>query len=260
MEYIDRAYFVHSGVVDFLLKKTRHHMINDLCDGNKKLAGEKLENWSDEKNVESAICSTGLTSGIALTLTLLSIYFYFKNYIFIQDKIPYSSISILLYKAAFLPILLLLLNSVNILIWKKYNINYVYIFNLNPKTKLNPFRFVEMSLIVYDIWIFSVFLYMYLVVEDYQKEINIGGLAWIVPLLMYVFYILWFILPLKIFYRSTRYWFINTVVRIAISPFVEVQFRDFYIGDQFTSLGEFFFNLQFIVCLYPITASNDDCK
>lgn len=261
MQFIDRSYFVHSGIVDLLLKKTKNHMIFDLCDGNKKLGTEKLENWGDDqKNLESSFFSTGFSVGIGITLTILSIYYYFKHYSPIQNIIPYSSISILLFKTAFLPILLLLLNSFNTVIWKNNNINYVYIFNLNPKTKINPYKFVTVAFIIYDIWISCVYLYMYIVVEENINGLYFAGMAWIIPILMYLFYIFWFIFPLDFLYRGSRYWFLNTCIRIAIAPFIGVQFRDFYIGDQFTSLSDFFFNLQFIICFYPITSSNDDCK
>jgi hypothetical protein len=69
-----------------------------------------------------------------------------------------------------------------------------------------------------------------------------------------VFYLSYLLLPALpgYFYSSQRFWFLSTLFRMILSPFIKVEFRDFYIADQLTSLGDFFFDSQFIFCVFPI--------
>lgn len=59
------------------------------------------------------------------------------------------------------------------------------------------------------------------------------------------------------FYSSSRQWFLYTLYRLALlSGFVNVEFRDFFLGDMFCSQTYAMGNLELFFCLYRNT-SND---
>lgn len=70
---------------------------------------------------------------------------------------------------------------------------------------------------------------------------------------MYGVYIILIFLPFNIFYRSARYWFLEVLVRALSAPFLPVKFKDFFIANQFTSLTQFLYTIQFAACIYPAT-------
>jgi hypothetical protein len=251
VHYIEREYFYHSKVIKFLITKTENNVIEKLFEGNRHIGMERLRVERDESHREQFIFTSGLLSGIAMALTVITIFYYFHDYRLIS--VPYSDTSLFLYKVAFYPIFMLILFFGDILIWSAYSINYVFIFELNPRKRLSKYEVLDLGMICYNVWIFSLLMYLLFSCLDAKGEIDIGGYAWIIPLIMYLFYISWLLFPLRLFYRSARFWLIGTISRIACAPLVHVKFRDFFIGDQLTSLVEFLSETQLLICIYPMT-------
>ncbi|KAI0035805.1 EXS family-domain-containing protein [Vararia minispora EC-137] len=76
-------------------------------------------------------------------------------------------------------------------------------------------------------------------------------LAWL--LLVFVA----FVNPFPILARSSRYWLIRRVLRLLTSGTQPVQFADFWLGDQFTSLAFPLGNIYFIACSYHVRFNED---
>ncbi|CAG8738856.1 31632_t:CDS:10 [Gigaspora margarita] len=62
--------------------------------------------------------------------------------------------------------------------------------------------------------------------------------------------------PLRIFYYSARRWFVYSLGRMIISPFIGIEFRDFILADHFNSLSYSLVALQ----LFPCFASQSICN
>ncbi|RIB16918.1 EXS family-domain-containing protein [Gigaspora rosea] len=54
--------------------------------------------------------------------------------------------------------------------------------------------------------------------------------------------------PLRIFYYSARRWFVYSLGRMIISPFIGIEFRDFILADHFNSLSYSLVALQLLPC------------
>jgi len=58
-----------------------------------------------------------------------------------------NTIYLLFYFYYSLPIIFLLLFGVNLIVWKKYKINYVFIFEFDSRKHLAPWQFIEVRII-----------------------------------------------------------------------------------------------------------------
>lgn len=108
-----------------------------------------------------------------------------------------------------------------------------------------------MSLIAYFLWILSVLIFLLVISSEYQNggQYSFGG--WVHPIVLIVIYLLWLFCPFNILWRGSRWWFLCSLGRLIVTPLYDVQFRDFWLADQLTSLGDFLFQLQFVLCIYP---------
>lgn len=241
IQKIEKEYFWSSTLVEFMLKDTEKYFIR-LFDDNAKLAHQKLNITRDEYYRAQNIWRSGMWCGVAVLFTIICLIFYFGYYI--NLSLPYGSTSMLLFKVLVYPNLFIVLISVNIFIWNANYINYVFIFELDPTKRISKYQFLEIAMLSYNLYLFHFFIYLYL---SYIGNPN----AWVVPIVMYILYFVWLILPFNILYRSARFWVIEVLIRVTLAPFVAVKFKDFWLGDQLTSLTDFLFGLQFTLCIYP---------
>ncbi|CAK8542301.1 unnamed protein product [Lathyrus sativus] len=67
------------------------------------------------------------------------------------------------------------------------------------------------------------------------------------PVLLYIFVAMLLIFPFDIFYLSSRYFFLKTLLRIAF-PLQPISFPDFFLADILTSMAKVFSDLERSVC------------
>eukprot|EP01080_Neovahlkampfia_damariscottae_P006152 gene6152-10159_t len=247
----ERSYFIHSNVIEFLIKSTEQKFVEDLFYGKQELGLEKLYNFRNDKDQETDVFSSGFQFGISVFATCLIIFLYLYDYPKLDDT------SIFLFKLTLLPIMMLIAQAFNVLIWTKKNINWRYIFVLNSDNILQPYQFINFALLVYNVWVSFLIFYMALNIFETRNTLFIHGYTWIVPTVMIGLFFLWLFLPAfpGWFYSSQRFWFLTAIGRMLISPILKVEFRDFWIADQLTSLSDFFFETQFVFCMFPIQHS-----
>ena len=96
-------------------------------------------------------------------------------------------------------------------------------------------------------------LYLSLNILDTRNILLIHAYSWLVPtvskshktflkskILVIILFFIWLLVPSfpGWFYSSQRFWFLSAIGRMLISPILPVEFKDFWIADQLTSLGE----------------------
>lgn len=141
----------------------------------------------------------------------------------------------LIYAALGLPLLLAFLFSVNILVWDLIHINYKFIFEFDHRTALHHSEF---SLLVGS---FSLVYLGFVALSlngllDTHIPSMIDQVIWCCGTLVGLL-----LLPLPIFFWTSRLWLVRTLMRIVAAPWLSIRFRDFFINDQIMSLG---FSLQ----------------
>jgi len=257
--HLKKQYFYSSPILQALIVQVEYVFTNDIFKGDRKKAMNNLrEQEKTRRDSKNEVFRMGLSFGVAIALTLYAIYYYFMEYPgyrYKKTRPSYSSSVFFGYRLTLLPIIMGLLGTLNMKIWNHVRINYVFIFQLNPREHLYPAQIAEMLFWLYNMTMFSLIGYMWSVVMEYRNIINFKGLAYIYPIINGGLIIVFWCLPVKWFYGKARFWLIHTLGRIAIAPFCAVKFKDFFIADQLTSLSNVLFEIQFVVCVYPVINS-----
>jgi hypothetical protein len=246
--------FYSSPMLRTLIGHAEENVTKYLCSGNHKSAMKslRLPNESfDSKQSETVLFRSGIWFGCSIVLTLVALYFYLREYTPATEPV-YSEVSFFMFRVLLFPILLAIFIAINLRVWTHSHINYVFIFELDPRKHISKHVFLEIALISYVIWITGVVLYMYNVVAQSNGTWFLNPYPWIYPIVIASGFLMFLLFPHpRWFLGSARLWFLRTLFNIVVSPFSQVRFKDFWLADQLTSMSEFLFEVQFVFCIYP---------
>ena len=146
---------------------------------------------------------------------------------------------------SYIIILVLALCGINMLILEYYKINYVYIFDLSPKNKINPYQVFEGVFGLSALWMF--FFMMMKLALKFQL---FGSEYTLFPLLMNTSLVVILFLPFHVLYLNFRKGLIKVII-CTIFPLRKssVRFKHSLFGDILISLAEPFKNLLLGYCL-----------
>ena len=146
---------------------------------------------------------------------------------------------------AYIMILCLLLTGINITILKYYKINYRYLFELDPKNKINPYGVFETVAGLSALWMF-----FFLMMKLCLKFGLFGGEYTLFPLLMNLSLVVILLLPFHIINYTFRKGLVKVIIR-CLFPIGKntVRFKDFVFGDILITLAEPFKTLILGYCL-----------
>ena len=140
----------------------------------------------------------------------------------------------------FAVILIMLGVGINLVVLRKYRINYIYIFEIDPKLRLGPGEMFQNGLLMLSVWLILIILA--------KLTINFkffGSEYSLFSLILNCLLITFFFFPFHCMYYSFRQGIIVTFIR-NLFPFGKntVRFRDFLFGDILTSLNKPFTSLK----------------
>lgn len=180
-------------------------------------------------------------------ITLVTIYLYG----FIYEKLLRSYdmngyVANIMFKALFFPIILIIINY----------------YNLKGKEAIFEFPFptehiLQIGVQLYYLWISSLLLYILLFISE-KKGILTYEISFLIPFILYFFIVLWILIPNS--YQTLKIYFLESLLRIITSPFSSIYIQDIYIADQFTSINEFLYQLQFSICLFSMDEGSEFYK
>lgn len=130
--------------------------------------------------------------------------------------------------------------GVNLWVFLQSNVSYPKIFDLdqNHLTHREIWKCSTWMTIIVPTSMTS-YLYLYS-----HGEVSLAASQ---PVLLYIFVAMVLIFPFDIFYLSSRYFFLRTLLRIAF-PLQPISFPDFFLADILTSMAKVFSDLERSVC------------
>ncbi|ORX45357.1 EXS-domain-containing protein [Piromyces finnis] len=238
IDKVDNSHFHTSKILDKVIKQTENIYIKTFRNGNRNAGMDDLR-LPDETNNEqhSVIWRAGFCLGLSLPIIFGIISHFVKK----SNQIENIEIILQIFGGLSLPIIFLLLFGLNLIVWKKYKINYVFIFEFDSRKHLSPWQFIEISCFLFVLWIYFVFF----AVTDYFSGVIEPHLY---PVILIFIYICLLFLPFKIFYPQARAWILKIIVRLICAPFYYVRFADFFLGDQFMSISYIFTVIEILIC------------
>lgn len=159
-------------------------------------------------------------------------------------------IPITIYRMTFIFIYIIFATGFCIQTFKKYKINYLMIFDLDPSMKMTHIQLYRISSFLF--FLQNLFFTLTMIQIKYYKQYNLSNKLWI-PLLFVVIQIAYFTQFIFQFgYRQARKQLCYTLVQIVLSPFGRVKFRDFFLADVITSMVQSLNDIAFtIYFFYP---------
>ncbi|KAL9664567.1 hypothetical protein QQ045_019972 [Rhodiola kirilowii] len=149
-------------------------------------------------------------------------------------------------------VLHMILYALNIYFWRKYKVNYAFIFRFKQGTdKGTELGYREVLLFAFGLSVISLGsilsnldMEMDPITHDYKEVTEL------VPLIFLLFLIGVLFCPLNILYRSSRYFFLRSLYHSIAAPLYKATLPDFFVADQLTSQAQAFRSLEFYVCYY----------
>ncbi|KFY30921.1 hypothetical protein V493_01556 [Pseudogymnoascus sp. VKM F-4281 (FW-2241)] len=242
---VNKAWFVQSRVLDSHL-----HAVEDLYAryferGNHKVATGKLRSSNGKLGQYTAsafrsglLIGTGAVFGIQGLINAATIL---RNQ---SDPVIHIRTGYLLqiYGGYFLALYLFSFFCIDCSVWAANKINYVFIFEFDPRNNLDWRQLAEFPSFL--TLLLGLFLWL-----------NFSGLGtpdmylYYPVILLFVTLVLIF-LPAPILFNQSRRWFAYAHWRLLLAGLYPVEFRDFFLGDMYCSLTYVTANIELFFCLY----------
>ncbi|KAL8291362.1 hypothetical protein RQP46_002340 [Phenoliferia psychrophenolica] len=235
------AHFETSTKLDELIRGTEDAFATVFEHGDRKKALERLRQLGNKKMHHFTAWRSGVLFGLALPLLIEGLIK--SSQASTRVEIPYWQALLQLFGAMFLPVLFAMLFYLNIVAWHYARINYVLIFELDIRTRLDMHQLTEIPAILF----FVLSLLFWAAFNNFWPD-HIEPSAY--PLAFLVFALAFLLFPLPYFYSSARWWMIRSFCRVIMGGLVRVEFRDFFLGDELNSLYYCMYNLGFLYCTY----------
>eukprot|EP00826_Nyctotherus_ovalis_P020850 TRINITY_DN1661_c0_g1_i4.p1 TRINITY_DN1661_c0_g1~~TRINITY_DN1661_c0_g1_i4.p1 ORF type:complete len:407 (+),score=83.12 TRINITY_DN1661_c0_g1_i4:871-2091(+) len=139
--------------------------------------------------------------------------------------------------------------SVVVKFFRRYAVNYIYIFELDPNYRIREAQINRVALLILYIWLFCFFLqilaFKYNFISTHSSVFTYS---------LFIILTVIYISPFRFTYRGARVEMLRTMWHIMISPLSEVRFKDFFLADIFCSLVKPFQDLTTTLCLFTSSA------
>lgn len=175
----------------------------------------------------------------ALFVIILGLIAYMYEYDYSDDK---WTVYLRLLRGPFLVLLFLYFYATNMKVWALKHIDYVRIFNHHPRATPTP-NYVYKVAGCFCVF-FTLLVIILLISSPFTNEVP----GKIVPLIMWLSFIVFLVNPLNIFKRKGRVSLLLVFVRILLAPFTFVYFGDFWLADQLNSTVALLLDLQYMTC------------
>lgn len=181
---------------------------------------------------------------LGILITLIFCYVIFKH---IDGKNTNDSFKPFFpfFSFSYIMILCLTLTGINMTILEHYKINYRYLFELDPKNKINPNAIFETVAGLAALWMF-----FFVMMKLCLKFGLFGGEYTLFPLLMNLSLVILLLLPFQIINFNCRKGLVRVIIG-CIFPIGKntVRFKHFVFGDVLITLADPFKNLILGYCL-----------
>ncbi|KAK4485541.1 hypothetical protein RD792_008183 [Penstemon davidsonii] len=191
----------------------------------------------------------GFLVGCTLALILaLALIIRARNILDHEGRVIYMETMFPLYSLFGFIVLHMMMYAGNIYFWRRYRVNYSFIFGFKQGTELG---YREVLLVGFCLSVLA--LASVLANLDMEMDpvtLDYKALTELLPLGLVVLVIVTMICPFNIVYRSSRFFLLVCLFHCVLAPLYKVTLPDFFLADQLTSQVQALRSVQFYVCYY----------
>ncbi|GMN29546.1 hypothetical protein TIFTF001_047949 [Ficus carica] len=233
LEMVDKSYLGSCDEVTRLMERVEAAFTKHFVNGNRRKGMDTLRPKTRRERHRITFF-LGFLSGcsLALVVTIL-VLVQTRKIIKSESRHRYMENIFPLYSLFGFIVLHMLMFSGNIYYWRRYRVNYPFIFGLKEGTHLG---YKEVFLLSAALSVLSLGAVISNLDMDMERNANnFKTMPELVPLGLVILLLLILFCPLNIIYRSTRYFLIRISFRCLFAPLYKVTLPDFFLADQLTS-------------------------
>ncbi|CAH8391814.1 unnamed protein product [Eruca vesicaria subsp. sativa] len=248
MEMVDSSYLTSSDEIHKLMVRVESTFIQHFCNSNRRL-GMNLLRPKENKECHGITFSTGFFFGCVISLiTALALIIHARNIMGTPGQRTYMETMFPLYRFFGFVVLHVVMYAANIYFWRRYRVNYSFIFGFKQGTELGYRHVLLLSFGLGTLSLCAVLLNLDMEMDSQTKDYRI--VTELIPLFLLALVIAITLCPLNILYRSSRFFFLTVLFRCIAAPFYTVNLPDFFLADQLTSQVQALRSLEFYICYY----------
>lgn len=232
--------FSRGETIDNLIKQTESLFTEHFEHGDGKKARDKLRGQDQSNSHYFSVFRSGIMLGLGVPPAILAIVKTFDPET--RQAIPGYAALEQIYVGLYIPVIFAMLFEVNLMAYVAARINYEFVMELDRPT-LDFRSYFEIPAFFFMTLSYCFFFSFYRVATH-----SVAPTTW--PLAWLVFVCVFFLNPLPIFRRRSRYWFLRVLFRVITPGYSRVEFIAFFIADELNSLSFSIQNLMFIGCTY----------
>ncbi|KAK5951119.1 Xenotropic and polytropic retrovirus receptor 1 [Knufia fluminis] len=242
-EKVSQAHFVKSTVIDAYLVAVEDLYARYFERGNRKVAVNRLRSKLRQGDHSAATFRNGLWVAAGTGLGIAGLYNGFEL-LFNGSPATSTITSYLLqmYAGYFLALLLFLIFVLNCKIWSKARINYVFVFEYDTRHTLDWRQLAEIP--CFFLFLNGLFVWINFEFGDAHFMFRF----W--PVVLFGITLIIMALPFKVLYYHARKWWAFSNFRLLFAGLYPVEFRDFFLGDMYTSETYAMSQIEVFFCVY----------
>ncbi|CAK9316731.1 unnamed protein product [Citrullus colocynthis] len=248
MKMVDSSYLGSSDEVSKLMERVEAAFIKHFCNAN-RTKGMNILRPKAKKERHGITFSVGFFAGCTIALVVALIFITRARHILDgEGSSQYMETMFPLYSLFGFVVLHLLMYAANIYFWRRYQVNYSFIFGFKQGTELAYREVLLPSFAVATLALACVLSNLDMEMDPVTKSYQ--AVTELLPLVLLLVVIAVFLCPLNILYRSSRFFCIRTLYHSICAPLYTVIFPDFFLADQLTSQVQALRSLEFYICYY----------
>ncbi|KAJ6322389.1 hypothetical protein OIU77_012275 [Salix suchowensis] len=248
MKMVDNSYLGSSEEVTKLMERVEATFIKHFSNSNRS-KGMRVLRPKAKKERHTTTFYTGFLSGCTVALLIaLVLIIHVRKIMNEPGRILYMETMFPLYSLFGLIVLHMLMYAANIYFWRRYRVNYSFIFGFKQGTELGYRQVLLISFGIAVLALCSVLLNLDMEMDP--KTNDYRAFTELLPLNVLIFLLIVLLLPFNMFYRSARFFLLTCIFHSIAAPLYKVTLPDFFLADQLTSQVQSLRSLEFYICYY----------
>ncbi|KAJ6718311.1 XENOTROPIC AND POLYTROPIC RETROVIRUS RECEPTOR 1-RELATED [Salix purpurea] len=248
MKMVDNSYLGSSDEVTKLVERVEATFIKHFSNSNRS-KGMRVLRPKAKKERHRITFYMGFFSGCTVALIIaLALIVKAQKLMDKQGSALYMQTMFPLYSLFGLIVLHVLMYAANIYFWRRYRVNYSFIFGFKRETELDYRQVLLLGFGIAVLALCSVLLNLDMEMDPITKDYK--AFTELLPLNVLILLLAILLWPFNMFYRSSRFFLLTCIFHCIAAPLYKVTLPDFFLADQLTSQVQSLRSLEFYICYY----------
>ncbi|KAF6171790.1 hypothetical protein GIB67_007311 [Kingdonia uniflora] len=261
LKTVDKSHLGNSDEVPRLIERVETTFIKHFSNANRG-KGIRTLRPTARKEKHRTTFLLGFLSGCSVALVVaIIVLIHAKNVFQSEGRHRYMENMFPLYSLFAFVVLHMLMYSADIYFWRRYRVNYPFIFGFKQSSELG---YREVFLLSAGLSVLALAGVLSNLQMDMDLETNsFEALTELVPLGLVTVVLIITFCPFNVIYRSSRIFLFGCAFRCICAPLYKVTLPDFFLADELTSQVQAFRSLEFYVCYYgwgDFQKRNNSCR